>query len=85
MICFQQETKHIDRPLHYYKLGLEVLRDVYTLASCDGLICGLSHVSCAARYIKSAKGEMFEDIKILDSGMNKQHSKLAQKEREYLK
>lgn len=79
------QTKHVNRPLHYYKLGLEVLRDVYTLASCDGLVCGLSHVACAARYIKSAKKERFEDIKILNNGMNDHNSRLAQKGRKYLK
>lgn len=76
--------KHIDRPLHYYKLGLEVLRDVYTLASCDGLICGLSHVSFAARYIKLAKEERFEEIKILDNGIN-HNSKFVANERKYMK
>lgn len=78
-------TKHVDRPLHYYKLGLEVLRDVYTLASCEGLICGLSQVSFAAQYIKLAEGERFEEIKIFNNGMNAHDSELAQKEREHLK
>ena len=74
-------TKHVDRPLHYYKLGLEVLRDVYTLASCEGLICGLSQVSFAVQYIKLAEGEKFEEIKIFNNGMNDHDSELAKKER----
>lgn len=45
-----------------YTLGLEVLRDAYTLSSCEALVCGLSQVSCAARYIKMAGGGDFIEI-----------------------
>ncbi len=59
-----------DRALHHYKLGLEVLRDVYSLACCRSLICGLSHVSFAARYINIAIGKKFDDIRIINKGIN---------------
>lgn len=58
------------RALHHYKLGLEVIRDVYTLATCDGLIAGLSQVSFAARYINFALDRHFDDLVILDHGVN---------------
>lgn len=59
-----------DRPLHHYKLGLEVLRDVYTLANCDALLCGLSQVSFAARYVNIAINRKFNEVVILDKGIN---------------
>lgn len=58
-----------ERPYHHYKLGLEVLRDVYTLASCESLICGLSQVAFAARYVKLSKDETFKELKIVDHGV----------------
>ena len=51
-----------------YRIGLEVLRDVYTLADCDGLICGLSQVAYAARYIKISKGKEFSELVVIDKG-----------------
>lgn len=63
-----------NRPLHYYKLGLEVLRDIYTLANCDSLVCGLSGVSFAARYVNVALGREFKELVILDKGINKKES-----------
>ncbi len=58
-----------DRSLHHYKLGLEVIRDVYTLASCDSLICGLSQVSFAARYVKISMDQEYNILKIIDHGI----------------
>lgn len=63
------------RPLHHYRLGLEVLRDVYTLANCDSLICGLSQVSFAARYVNIALGRKFDEVIVLDNGINEGDSK----------
>lgn len=60
-----------NRPMHQYRLGLELLRDVYTLVSCDSLICGLSHVSFMVRYVKESLGEQFDKVIILDEGINK--------------
>ncbi len=58
-----------DRPLHYYNLGVEVLRDVYTLACCDALICGISQVSFAARYVNLALCEPFREVCVIDHGI----------------
>lgn len=65
----------IDRPLHYYKLGLEVIRDVYTLANCDSLVCGLSQVAFAARYVNTALGRTYQELVILDHGIHTENSK----------
>ena len=62
-------TIQSDQPLHYYRLGLEVLRDVYTLAGCDALVCGLSQVSFAARYVNIAIGKHFNEIVNLNNGI----------------
>lgn len=59
-----------DRELNNYKLGLEVLRDVYTLANCDGFISGLSHVAFAARYINIALDRKFDAVYTIDKGIN---------------
>jgi hypothetical protein len=45
-----------ERDNHHYKLGLEVVRDVYTLAACDGIVAGLSNVSIFARIVKMSVG-----------------------------
>lgn len=66
-----------DRPLHHYKLGLEVLRDVYTLANCDALVCGLSNVSLAARYVNLALDKKFDKVIVLNNGINEEDSKAA--------
>ena len=73
-----------NRPLHHYRLGLEVLRDVYTLANCDGLVCGLSNVSFAARYINLALEKKYEDLIILDNGITKIDSQTAKKAKSQL-
>lgn len=57
------------RENNFYLNGLEVLRDAYTLASCDGFIAGLSQVSFAVRILKYSFNETFEHIKILDKGI----------------
>lgn len=54
---------------HKYLLGLEVLRDVYTLARCEGLIAGISQVAYCARIMKRAMGTEFSYLKILDKGV----------------
>lgn len=63
---------HSDMPRenHHYLLGYEVLRDMYTLAACDGLVAGLSQVSYAARIQKKSTGKEYSDLVILDKGIN---------------
>jgi hypothetical protein len=58
-----------DRPMHHYLNGLEVVRDMYTLARCDSLVCGLSQVSTLARIIRLAEQEPYTYIKVLDKGI----------------
>ena len=59
-----------ERENHHYLLGVEVLRDVYSMAQCDGLVAGLSQVSYAARIQKKSVGEEYGDLVILDKGIN---------------
>jgi hypothetical protein len=60
-----------ERESHHYLLGREVLRDAWTLGSCQGLIAGLSQVSFGARIFKAATNTKYEDFVLLDNGMNK--------------
>ncbi|MBD5458908.1 MAG: hypothetical protein HDR27_10115 [Lachnospiraceae bacterium] len=60
----------LQRENHHYLLGYEVLRDMYTLAACDGLVAGLSQVSYAARIQKKSTGKEYRSLVILDKGIN---------------
>lgn len=60
----------VPRENHHYLLGYEVLRDMYTLAACDGLIAGLSQVSYAARIQKKSTGKEYRSLVILEKGIN---------------
>lgn len=60
----------IVRENHHYLLGYEVLRDMYTLAACDGLVAGLSQVSYAARIQKKSTGKEYRSLAILEKGIN---------------
>ena len=55
-----------------YWLGYEVLRDMLTLAKCDGLICGISQVTIAAMVEKASYEEEYSYLKIIDKGLNKE-------------
>lgn len=59
------------RKNHKYRLGLEVLRDMYTLAICDGLVAGISQVAVCAQINKMATGKMYEDLKIINKGIHR--------------
>ena len=74
--CIDSAKEH-----HNYKCGLEVLLDVYTLARCNSLIAGLSHVSFAARVVKMAYGEVYEEMRLLDVGINR-NNKIPPTEKE---
>lgn len=58
------------RENHHYMLGYEVLRDMLTLAACQGLVAGLSQVSYSARIQKKSSGQEYADMVILDKGIN---------------
>lgn len=60
-----------DRDKHKYKLGLEVIRDMYTLSKCNGLIAGISQVAICAQINKMAREEHYKDIVIIDKGFYK--------------
>lgn len=60
---------NVEREKHHYKLGLEVIRDVYTLASCDGIIAGLSNVSIFARVIKKSVDSDYIYINYINKGI----------------
>ena len=57
------------RPLHHYRLGLEVIRDMYTLAACDGIVAGLSNVSLFANIVKRSTGGCFEVADYINKGV----------------
>lgn len=61
-----------DRQLHKYHLGLEVLRDMYTLARCDGLIAGMSQVSLCAQITKISEGKSYDYLNIVDKGIHEE-------------
>ena len=61
--------KH-DRDDDQYYLGLEVLRDMYTLSECQGLVSGLSQVSIFARIVRLSGGYNYDYTKIIDNGIN---------------
>ncbi len=66
------------RKNHKYLLGLEVLRDMYTLSACDGLIAGASNVSVTARIMKKSRMETFCFMKILNHGFNVSNIRMKQ-------
>ena len=62
-------TEKNNRVMHRYLSGLEVIRDMYTLARCDSLICGLSQVAILARIICLAEEKPYKYLKVLDKGL----------------
>lgn len=57
------------REHHKYLLGLEVIRDMYTLSLCSGLIAGISQVAICAQINKISRGERYEEVRIIDKGI----------------
>jgi len=55
---------------HYYKCGLEVLLDMYTLARCEGLVAGISNVNLIAQIVKISWDRSYEDFVLVDKGIN---------------
>lgn len=59
-----------NRANHKYLLGLEVLRDEYTLTCCEGLVCGYSNVTFLARIMRRGWLERdFEDYVLINNGI----------------
>ena len=66
MNCFIEKP----RENHHYLLGLEIIRDVYTLSICSGFVCGMSYVSFIVQIIKRANRECFDDFIRIFKGIN---------------
>lgn len=65
IVFYKSEREH-----HRYLLGLEVLRDQYTLTNCDGLICGYSNVTFLARIMRRGwLGKEYEDYVLINNGI----------------
>lgn len=59
-----------ERVLHKYKLGIEVLRDAYTLSRCYGLVGSLSNVCIAAQILNRSEGMNYKVLEIINKGFN---------------
>lgn len=64
-VAFSKE----ERENHHYKLALEVIRDMYTLSKCQGLIAGKSNVSICAM-IENRQEIPYQFVQIIDKGNN---------------
>ena len=60
----------IERDHHKYNLGLEIIKDFYTLGHCAGLIAGNSNVSMCSRIVKKSQGDEYRTLDIIDKGTN---------------
>ena len=60
----------IERKNNHYLLGLEVLRDMITLSSCQGLIAGVSNISTAAIITKLTNEEEYKYKHIFEQKIN---------------
>lgn len=65
-IAFSQAN----RANHHYRLGYEVIRDMYTLSVCTGLIAGMSQVTNIARVAKRARKEEYKYFQLINNGLN---------------
>jgi hypothetical protein len=70
-VAFQSNS----RKNNEYLNGLEVIRDMYTLSMCDGLIAGLSQVATCARIEKYSYSKSYKDLIILDNGLYERNDK----------
>ncbi len=79
-LCFYDDVERSDqdksivfrysaRKQNRYLLGLEVIRDMYTLSMCDGLIAGVSQVAICAQIHKLARKEKYKDKIIINKGV----------------
>ena len=59
-----------ERESHHYLLGIEILKDLYALAACDGFVGGISQISNCVRILKASAEETFSNIEIIDHGIN---------------
>lgn len=82
LLCYYEDTIRNDKNVsvifkkevgkeYRYRAGLEVIRDMYTLASCDGLLAGISQVAICAQINKLAQGGWYNDLEIINKGIYK--------------
>lgn len=67
LIIFDEKQKN--KKNGKYSLGVEVVRDMLSLAACGGLVAGVSNVSFFARCAKRSEGNRYKDEIILDNGL----------------
>lgn len=65
-VAFSKSERKNDR----YLLGLEVLRDAYTLSHCAGFVGCLSQVDIFVQIIRKSRGKDFGYKKIIDKGIS---------------
>lgn len=68
---------HSDRYKHKYNLGLEVIRDAFTLMKCDGLLGGISNVTISAQLMRKAWSSPYSDVVIVNQGYNHNENAFA--------
>lgn len=61
-----------ERENHHYLLGLEIIRDVYSLTACQGFVCNMSYVSMMVQILKKANDEEFKVFSRIFKGINEQ-------------
>lgn len=71
--------KSVQRKDHHFLLGYEVLRDMLTMARCEGLIAGYSNVSLAAQTFKYNMNASYEylhinESRIIETGISANHA-----------
>lgn len=64
-----------------YRMGLEVLRDLYILAETDGLVTGYSGVGLFARIIRTTMEKEYKDLVIMDNGICHNGKKFPQRKK----
>lgn len=70
-----------DRSNHHYRLGLEVLRDQYTLTRCEGIVCGYSNITFIARVMRRAWFDRnWEDYELIDNGLFHNNNSFSESE-----
>ncbi len=72
------QIMHSERENHNYLLGIEVLRDIYTLSRCGGLVAGMSNVSRLAEIINISEGKKYVFKKVFDLGIYKEGISLTE-------
>lgn len=66
------------QPNFHERLAFEALRDIYTLANCDGLVTDLGQVGFLAQVVKKAHDETFKDLQVMDRGYYEESTPFAE-------